>query len=115
MNLREPMEKEGLLARELPVQVELIERKIYLIRGQKVMLDSDLAELYQAPTKTLNQAVKRNPDRFPDDFMFRLTDEGAEASNRSQIVTGFPEAPRPASVALRLHRARRGYALVRTP
>jgi hypothetical protein len=88
MNLRDPMAKEVLPARELPAPVELIERKIYLIRGQKVMLDSDLAELYQAPTKTLNQAVKRNPDRFPDDFMFRLTDEEAEASNRSQTVTG---------------------------
>jgi hypothetical protein len=52
------------------------------------MLDSDLAELYQAPTKTLNQAVKRNPDRFPGDFMFRLTTEEAEALNRSQFVTG---------------------------
>jgi len=73
---------------ELPAPVELIERRIYLIRGQKVMLDSDLAELYQVPTKTLNQAVKRNADRFPADFMFRLTAEEAEAWNRSQFVTG---------------------------
>ena len=61
----------------LPVPVELIERRIYLVRGHKVMLDSDLADLYQAPTKAFNQAVKRNLDRFPDDFMFQLTEEEA--------------------------------------
>ncbi|MBZ5563479.1 MAG: ORF6N domain-containing protein [Acidobacteriia bacterium] len=52
---------------------ERIERAILLIRGRRVMLDADLAELYRVPTKALNQAVKRNPDRFPSDFMFRLT------------------------------------------
>jgi len=70
----------------LPVPVELIERRIYLIRGHKVMLDSDLADLYQAPTKAFNQAVKRNLDRFPDDFMFQLTEEEASIL-RSQFVT----------------------------
>jgi len=65
---------------------ELVERKIHLIRGQKVMLDSDLADLYQVPTKALNQSVRRNLDRFPEDFMFRLTE--AEANSlRSQFVT----------------------------
>ena len=49
---------------------ELVRNKIYLIRNQKVMLDSDLAELYQVETKVLNQQVKRNLKRFPDDFMF---------------------------------------------
>src|ERR1700694_4050222 len=73
-------------ADQLPVPVELIERRIYLIRGQKVMLDNDLAELYQVPTKVLNQAIKRNLARFPDDFMFQLTPEEAE-SLRSQFVT----------------------------
>ena len=53
--------------------VELVERKIFFIRGQKVMRDSDLARLYQVPTKALNLAVKRNTKRFPDDFMFQLT------------------------------------------
>ena len=47
--------------------------KIYLIRGQKVMLDKDLAELYGVETKVLNQAIKRNANRFPEDFMFQLT------------------------------------------
>lgn len=66
--------------------VELIARRIYSTRGQKVMFDADLAELYQVPTKVLNQAVRRNRDRFPDDFMFQLDDEETSAL-RSQFVT----------------------------
>jgi len=62
-----------------------IHDKIYEVRGQKVMLDFDLAELYGVETKALNQAVKRNINRFPEDFMFRLTEE--EWANWSQIVT----------------------------
>jgi hypothetical protein len=73
------------------VPVELIERRIYLIRGQKVMIDSDLAELYQVPTKVFNQSVRRNLDRFPEDFMFRLTKREFE-NWRSQIVTSNPAA-----------------------
>jgi hypothetical protein len=73
------------------LQVPIIERKIYLIRGCKVMLDSDLAELYQVPTKRLNEAVRRNVRRFPPDFMFRLS--GEEFQNwRSQIATSNPAA-----------------------
>jgi hypothetical protein len=56
------------------------------LRGQKVMLDTDLADLYQVPTKVLNQAVRRNKDRFPADFMFQLTADEFSAL-RSQIVT----------------------------
>jgi hypothetical protein len=70
------------------IPVELIERRIYVIRGQKVMLDADLAELYHVPTKRLNEQVKRNPGCFPEDFMFRLSGEEAEILNRSQIATG---------------------------
>src|ERR1700730_749243 len=70
----------------LAVPAELIERRIYLIRSHKVMLDADLAGLYQVPTKGLNQAVRRNPDRFPEDFMFQLTGEEVEIL-RSQNVT----------------------------
>ncbi len=66
---------------------ELIENKIYLIRNKKVMLDSDLAELYDVGTKVLNQAVKRNIARFPEDFMFQLNKEEASGLSRSQIVT----------------------------
>jgi hypothetical protein len=57
------------------VPIEVIERKILRIREQKVMLDADLAALYDVPTKALNQAVKRNLKRFPSDFMFQLTRE----------------------------------------
>jgi hypothetical protein len=66
--------------------VALIESRIYLIRGQKVLLDADLASLYQVETKVLNQAVRRNRERFPADFMFQLTRKEDEAL-RSQIVT----------------------------
>jgi hypothetical protein len=66
--------------------VALIESRIYLIRGQKVLLDADLASLYQVETKVLNQAVRRNRERFPADFMFQLTRMEDEAL-RSQIVT----------------------------
>jgi hypothetical protein len=65
---------------------EIIENQIYLIRGQKVMLDFHLANLYGVPTKTLNQAVKRNHQRFPEDFMFQLTWEETKLL-RSQFVT----------------------------
>jgi len=77
------------------IPVERIERLIFLIRGQKVMLDRDLATLYEVPTKVLNQAVKRNRERFPEDFMLQLTHQEAkswwievmDARLRSQIVT----------------------------
>ena len=70
-----------------------IERAILLVRGEKVMLDQDLAELYGVETRVLVQAVKRNIDRFPSDFMFQLSkDEFAEL--RSQIVTSSWGAPR---------------------
>ncbi len=64
--------------------LELIEKKIYLVRGQKVMLDRDLAELYGVETRALNQAVRRNIDRFPADFMFSLNRE--EIRNLLQFV-----------------------------
>ncbi len=68
------------------VPVENIANRIYLIRGQRVMLDHDLAELYVVETKALKQAVRRNVERFPEDFMFELTRQ--EFNNlRSQIVT----------------------------
>lgn len=66
-------------------QLEVIQSKIYDIRGQKVMLDRDLAEMYGVETRALNQAVKRNTDRFPVDFMFQFTDEETEIW-KSQIV-----------------------------
>ncbi len=74
-------------ANRVAVPVELIQRRIYVVRGQKVMLDRDLSQLYGVLTKALNQAVKRNLERFPQDFMFQLSLEEAE-NVRSQIVTG---------------------------
>lgn len=68
------------------VRVERIQQAIYLVRGQKVMLDRDLAVLYGIPTEALKQAVKRNSDRFPADFMF-LLDNKEVTTLRSQIVT----------------------------
>jgi len=64
-----------------------IESKIFVIRGQQVMLDRDLAELYGVETKVLNQAVKRNIERFPDRFMFKLNKVEAESCSKSQFVT----------------------------
>lgn len=59
-----------------------VESLIHVIRGQKVMLDSDLAELYEVPTKRLNEAVKRNPDRFPPKFMFQLKQKRSRPCGR---------------------------------
>jgi hypothetical protein len=89
----------GKLTRYEP---DAIGEKIFTIRGQKVILDFDLAEIYGVPTKRLNEQIKRNKNRFPEDFMFQLTPEEAtlslqsklknktlcEQSNRSQIATG---------------------------
>ena len=77
--------KRGAVA-ESAVPIERITWSILLIRGQKVMLDEALAELYDVEVRILNQAVKRNGDRFPDDFRFQLT-AGETAFLRSQIVT----------------------------
>ena len=68
-----------------------IERKILVVRGHNALLDFDLAHLYGVETKVLNQAVTRNLDRFPEDFMFRLTKDELE-DWRSQFVTSNPSA-----------------------
>ena len=59
-------------------QIQIIENKIFSVRGQQVMLDRDLAELYQVTTKRLNEQVKRNIQKFPSDFMFQLTEDEFE-------------------------------------
>jgi signal recognition particle GTPase len=93
----------------ITMDTNIIRGKIYEIRGQKVMLDFDLAELYGVETRVFNQAVKRNGDRFPEDFMFRLTDEEWEKhgtqdaqivenqndGNSSQIVMSSEESGSP--------------------
>ena len=68
-----PYTEQPMSTDKLPVPVERIERLIHLIRGQKVMLDSDLAEIYDLPTHRLNEQVQRNAGRFPEDFAFQLT------------------------------------------
>jgi hypothetical protein len=78
-------------ALESPISAKGIEKSILFIRGEKVLLDSDLARLYGVETKVLNQAVKRKLARFPADFMFQLTKEEFE-NWRSQIVTSNPAA-----------------------
>jgi hypothetical protein len=73
------------------MDLNTIASKIYEVRGQKVMLDADLAELYGIATKVLNQVVRKNIDRFPEDFMFRISD--SEYSNlKSHFVTSNIEA-----------------------
>ena len=74
--------------RTLPLPAEQIGRSILMLRGQRAILDAELAALYSVATKVLNQAVKRNAERFPEDFMFRLTRTETAALNRSQFVTG---------------------------
>jgi hypothetical protein len=74
------------MVRAKPVPAEQVERVILVVRGQRVILDADLAVLYEVKVKVLNQAVKRNAARFPADFMFQLTPEEARRS-RSQFVT----------------------------
>lgn len=94
------------------VEIESIQHRIYTIRGERVMLDFDLAALYEVETRVLNQAVKRNLMRFPDDFMFRLTAEewnqlrsqvptkkSGHVDMRSQIVTS---SPRNASIGIQV-------------
>ena len=71
---------------KIRVPEEIITNKIYLIRGQKIMLDEDLAELYNIETKRLNEQVKRNISRFPEDFMFQLSNEEYE-NLKSQFAT----------------------------
>lgn len=75
----------NLTTSNLAVSIQFVERRIYLIRGHKVMIDEDLAELYGVSTSRLNEQVRRNRKRFPEDFMFQLTKEEAE-NLRSQFA-----------------------------
>ena len=110
----------------LTLKPENIVQLVFFVRGEKVMFDADLAKLYGVSTKALNQAFRRNKQRFPSDFAFQLST--AEYDNlKSQIVTSsagdqlevtncdlkFPRRPTP--TALRVHRAGRRYAVERSP
>jgi hypothetical protein len=76
------------MSNEMPLQVDRIGLVIRTIRGQRVILDTDLARIYGVPTKRLNEQVKRNAKRFPPDFLFQLTAEETVNLNRSQFATG---------------------------
>ena len=71
----------------------VIQRKIYEIRGQRVILDRDLAALYGVETRVLNQAVRRNMDRFPEDFMFQLTLEEWQTMSSQIVITSASKRP----------------------
>ena len=75
----------------------IIQSKIYEIRGRKVMLDFDLAEMYQVETRVLNQSVKRNMKRFPDDFMFQLTENEWENMSSQFVMTSRVKRPKSAT------------------
>jgi len=72
---------------EVQIEEERITSKIYFVRGQKIMLDEDLAFIYGVKTKVLNQAVKRNPDRFPPDFMFQLTEDELYSLRSQNVIS----------------------------
>ena len=105
---------DGMAKKPTPTTIrpEQIERAIQIVRGQRVLLDADLARFYGVLTKALNQAVKRNAERFPADFAFQLTPQEF-AALRSQIVTSNVGRRRPPIPALGLHRTRRGHAFQR--
>ncbi|MBP7965500.1 MAG: ORF6N domain-containing protein [Paludibacteraceae bacterium] len=75
------------------MELQLIQQKIYQIRGQRVMIDRDLAEMYGVETRVLNQAVKRNIERFPEDFMFQLTQEEREVMSSQIVMTSKSKRP----------------------
>jgi hypothetical protein len=76
------------------MQIQTIQSRIYEVRGQKVMLDFDLAELYDVETRVLNQAVKRNVDLFPKDFMFKLTAEEWQSMSSQIVMTSSSRRPK---------------------
>jgi type I site-specific restriction endonuclease len=86
--------KKSFLTSKLPVSVALIERRIYLIRGKKVMLSNDLADLYQVEVRALVQAVKRNIERFPEDFMFQLDQKEYESLKSQFVISSWGGARR---------------------
>lgn len=69
------------------MQLQVIQNKIYQVRGERIMLDFDLAELYQVETRVLKQAVRRNLDRFPQDFMFELTKEEYDNLTSQNVIS----------------------------
>jgi hypothetical protein len=77
-------------------QLEVIQKKIYEVRGQRVLLDLDLAQLYEVETRVLNQAIKRNIESFPEDFMFRLTKKEWQDMSSQIVMTSISKRPKTA-------------------
>ena len=96
-----------------PIPAERIESRIYLLRGHKVMLSPDLAELYEVEPRALVQAVKRNIERFPADFMFQLSQEEFDNLKSQIVISSWGGVRR--GHALCLYRAGRCHALKRPP
>ena len=78
-----------MLNQQSVVPLETIERRIFVLRGHKVMLSTDLAELYGVETRSLVQAVKRNPDRFPEDFMFQLAESEFDNLRSQSVISSW--------------------------
>lgn len=93
--------------------LQVIQDKIYEIRGQRVMLDRDLAEMYGVTTSALNQSVKRNAQRFPEEFMFRISKTEWENMS-SQFVTTSRTKTTKNVFSLRFYRTRGGHAFIST-
>ena len=91
------------------MELDLLQQKIYEIRGQRVMLDYDLADLYEVETRILNQAVKRNLDIFPEDFMFQLTEEEWNIMSSQFVMTYKSKRPK---IALPLVFTEHGVAML---
>jgi hypothetical protein len=104
------MPKNRYLARK-KLAARPLEGLVHIIRGQRVMLDSDLASLYEVPTKVLNQSLRRNLERFPEDFAFQLSKDELEKW-RSQVVTSNPQQRWP-SGALHTRLPKKGYQCCR--
>ena len=102
------------MSQKANISPDVLRKKIYTIRGMEVMRDNELAELYSVETKALNQAVKRNIDRFPQAFRFQLTEKEHE-SLQSQIVTAKDNPGRKANAPLGFHRTGCSHAFRRAP
>ena len=102
-NLRKGMEKMDKKDEIMLVSHESLVKKIYIIRGQKVMLDFELAEIYGYETKRFNEQVKRNIEKFDEDFMFQLTDEEVSELSRSQNATLNKSAGRGSNIKYNPH------------
>lgn len=84
------------MLKTITMHLQVIQQRIFEIRGQKVMLDFDLAELYEVETRVLNQAIKRNRESFPEDFMFRLTKTEWENMSSQIVMTSTIKRPKSA-------------------